>query len=264
MADFPGAALIDEIIHVNPLGWLPSWAKGFPQVSLHNGRDSNKCLDVSGAGTANGTKIQVWQCNQSAAQTWIEEYAGGRIVYHSAVDFDKCLDLEQASTSNGTKIQLYDCNYTPAQMWLKESATSGSAILHSSLDYGKCVDMSYNDLYAPANGAQVQIWDCNGLPQQEWRVESRHGHEKLTFKSGLDGDKCLDVYGGIAAAGDPVVLWDCNGTAAQEWVMDDAGRIHSWIDYNKCLDTRGRLHYNGTDLLVLDCQDPYVPTQRWE
>ncbi|MEU7695581.1 RICIN domain-containing protein, partial [Microbispora hainanensis] len=31
---------------------------------------ANKCLDVSGAGTANGTKVQIWTCNGQNNQKW--------------------------------------------------------------------------------------------------------------------------------------------------------------------------------------------------
>ena len=30
----------------------------------------NKCLDISGGGSADGTKIQLWTCNGSGAQNW--------------------------------------------------------------------------------------------------------------------------------------------------------------------------------------------------
>ena len=32
---------------------------------------ANKCLDVSGAGTANGTKVQIRACNGQNNQKWI-------------------------------------------------------------------------------------------------------------------------------------------------------------------------------------------------
>ncbi|MEV1177489.1 RICIN domain-containing protein [Nonomuraea sp. NPDC049784] len=31
---------------------------------------ANKCLDVSGAGTANGTKMQIWTCHGGTNQQW--------------------------------------------------------------------------------------------------------------------------------------------------------------------------------------------------
>lgn len=32
--------------------------------------NSNKCVDVSNAGPANGTRLQIWDCNGTPAQKW--------------------------------------------------------------------------------------------------------------------------------------------------------------------------------------------------
>src|SRR5690349_20310827 len=39
-------------------------------------RGSAKCLDVAGRGTADGTKIQQWTCNQTSAQTFVLDDRG--------------------------------------------------------------------------------------------------------------------------------------------------------------------------------------------
>jgi hypothetical protein len=35
------------------------------------GVGSGLCLDVNGAGTANGTAVQLWTCNGGSNQSWI-------------------------------------------------------------------------------------------------------------------------------------------------------------------------------------------------
>jgi hypothetical protein len=35
------------------------------------GVQSGLCLDVSGAGTANGTKVQLWTCTGGGNQQWV-------------------------------------------------------------------------------------------------------------------------------------------------------------------------------------------------
>jgi len=37
------------------------------------GRGSGLCLDVTGAGTANGTAVQIWTCNGGTNQKWTRE-----------------------------------------------------------------------------------------------------------------------------------------------------------------------------------------------
>ena len=52
-------------------------------------RALGKCLDVSGGGTADGTKIQLWTCNGSGAQNWTPQSDGTLRNPQSG----KCLDV---------------------------------------------------------------------------------------------------------------------------------------------------------------------------
>ncbi|WP_020518860.1 glycoside hydrolase family 16 protein [Catelliglobosispora koreensis] len=106
---------------------------------------------------------------------------------------------------------------------------------------GKCVDVAGAN---PANGTQVQLWDCNGTNAQRWTV-------------GTDGTiralgKCLDVSGGSTANGARVQLWDCNGTGAQRWTYTAARDLVN-PQANKCLDATGVSSANGTPLQLWTC-----------
>ena len=52
-------------------------AKAYAVLDLGDGTvniintNANKCLDVYGAGTGNGNKIDLWDCNGTVAQTWV-------------------------------------------------------------------------------------------------------------------------------------------------------------------------------------------------
>ncbi|MFC0540352.1 ricin-type beta-trefoil lectin domain protein [Kutzneria chonburiensis] len=114
-----------------------------------------KCVDVAGANSANGTQVQIYTCNGTAAQTW----------NHSGNSFQalgKCLDVSGASTANGAKVQLYDCNGTGAQQWTlnaqKELVNTGS---------GKCLDATNQ---SSADGTPLQIWTCAGGANQQWTL----------------------------------------------------------------------------------------------
>ena len=63
-----------------------------------------------GGGTADGTQIQLYTCNGSAAQTWTRNGQTLRAL-------GKCLDVSGGGTADGTKIQLWTCNGTGAQNW---------------------------------------------------------------------------------------------------------------------------------------------------
>jgi hypothetical protein len=114
-----------------------------------------KCVDVAGANSANGTAVQLYTCNGTAAQQWTVEADG------SVRALGKCLDVTGASTADGAKVQLYACNGTGAQRW---TASAGRLVNPSS---GKCLDASGN---SSANGTRLQIWACTGGANQAWKL----------------------------------------------------------------------------------------------
>jgi chitinase len=118
---------------------------------------ANKCVDVAGAATANGTAVQLYDCNGTGAQNWTVASNG------SLQSLGKCLDVTSAGTADGTTVQLYDCNGTAAQAWTK----SGSTLVNSGS--GKCLDVTGN---TSANGTRLQIWTCYGGTNQQWTLPS--------------------------------------------------------------------------------------------
>jgi hypothetical protein len=117
---------------------------------------AGKCLDVSGAGTWDGTKIQIWTCNGSNAQNWT-------ITPGSTIKaLGKCLDVAGGGTANGTKAQLWTCNGSGAQNWTVQPDQT-----LRNPQSGRCLDVSQHN---SANGQQVHIWDCSGAANQRWAL----------------------------------------------------------------------------------------------
>ena len=114
-----------------------------------------KCVDVAGASTANGTKVQLYTCNGTAAQQWTVGTDG------TIRALGKCMDVTAAGTADGTKVQLYDCNGTNAQKWTR----SGSQFINTGS--GKCLD---DTDWSTADANQLQIWTCTGAANQQWTV----------------------------------------------------------------------------------------------
>ncbi|MET7337066.1 family 16 glycosylhydrolase [Nonomuraea sp. NPDC005650] len=114
-----------------------------------------KCVDVAGAATANGTAVQLYDCNGTSAQSWTWNGDG------SVRALGKCMDVTGAATANGTKVQLYDCNGTGAQQWTYDSGTRRIVNPQS----GRCLDATDA---SSANGTRLQIWDCAGSANQQW------------------------------------------------------------------------------------------------
>ena len=115
-----------------------------------------KCVDVAGANSANGTAVQLYDCNGTNAQNWTVGNPD-----NSIQALGKCMDVTAASTANGAKIQLYDCNGTNAQKW---TASNGQLVNTGS---GKCLDATNQ---SSANGNQLQIWSCTGGANQQWTL----------------------------------------------------------------------------------------------
>ncbi|QFZ22194.1 glycoside hydrolase family 16 protein [Saccharothrix syringae] len=114
-----------------------------------------KCLDVAGANPANGTPVQLYDCNGTAAQQWTRQGDTIRAL-------GKCLDAASGGTADGTLVQLWDCNGTGAQRW----AVSGANDI-VNIQANKCLDAQNN---SSANGTRLQIWTCTGAANQKWNV----------------------------------------------------------------------------------------------
>ncbi|GAA0234370.1 glycoside hydrolase family 16 protein [Saccharothrix mutabilis subsp. mutabilis] len=115
-----------------------------------------KCVDVAGANTANGTPVQLWDCNGTAAQQWTRPGDG------TIRALGKCLDAAAAGTADGTLVQLWDCNGTGAQQW----AVSGANDI-VNIPANKCLDAQNA---SSANGTRLQLWTCTGGANQKWTV----------------------------------------------------------------------------------------------
>src|SRR6266508_2321931 len=63
-----------------------------------------KCVDVAGAGIANGTRVQLWDCNGTGAQRWTA--TAGQLINPNA---NKCLDATGPSSADGTPLQSWTC-----------------------------------------------------------------------------------------------------------------------------------------------------------
>jgi hypothetical protein len=77
------------------------------------GGASGRCMDAYGQGTANGTVVDIWDCNGQANQQWTVNTNGTITGTQSGL----CLDVSNAATANGTALQLYTCNGGTNQEW---------------------------------------------------------------------------------------------------------------------------------------------------
>ncbi|MEV8033317.1 RICIN domain-containing protein [Streptomyces sp. NPDC086182] len=172
--------------------WMPGglgWVGDSPTViEVHAAKD--KCLDVQGAKKDNGTPVQVYTCNGSAAQKWV--LLGSEDKLHlQNVNSLKCLDVAGNNTANGTTIQISSCKDSTSQTWASELRGATSL---KSVGTGKCLDLHTFD-----NGNDAKLYTCNDTPAQQFDIKPS-GHNGTGQLDYPDKGQFTKATAGIAAA----------------------------------------------------------------
>ncbi|MGW4809698.1 GH92 family glycosyl hydrolase [Kitasatospora sp. NPDC004272] len=116
-----------------------------------------KCLDDNVSSVADGNRIQIWDCNNTAAQQWTLAPDGTVQV------FGHCLDVYQSGTDiHGVPVQLFTCNGSGAQQWWPKS--DGSLVNTPS---NLCLDLPNGNT---TNGQPLQVYLCNSTASQKWNL----------------------------------------------------------------------------------------------
>jgi Glycosyl hydrolase family 59/Ricin-type beta-trefoil lectin domain/Galactocerebrosidase, C-terminal lectin domain len=127
-----------------------------PAGEVIAGDDTAECMDDNAGSSAPGTKVQMWDCNDSAtSQRWAME-SNGTIGING-----QCLDVTGASDANGTLIEEWTCNGGANQQWI---AVNGELVNPAS---GSCLD---DPAFNTTEGTQLDLWTCNGGANQQWSV----------------------------------------------------------------------------------------------
>jgi len=196
-------------------------------------RTLSRCLDINGNGTANGTQVELWDCNGVGGQKWVQRADGSVFNPQSG----RCLDDPSGNTANGTRLQIWDCNGSAAQ---KFSVSGGAPV---NAPGGKCVDVIGDD--SGANGTMINLWDCQSFSVDQHWVQRGNG------TLGSLG-RCLDIVGNGTANGTAVQLWDCDGAGGQNWVQQGNGSLLN-PQSGRCLDDPSGNTADGTRLQIWDC-----------
>ncbi|GAB1511025.1 RICIN domain-containing protein [Actinophytocola sp. KF-1] len=130
---------------------------GTPHTTAIVGGQSARCVDVTGASTANGTRVQLWDCHGGTNQQWT--YTSGKqlVVYGG-----KCLDASGGGTANGTAAIIWDCHGGTNQQW---NVNANGTI--TGVQSGLCLDASG---HGTANGTLIHLWSCTGGTNQQWSL----------------------------------------------------------------------------------------------
>lgn len=201
------------------------------------GQESGLCADVPNAGTANGTRVALWDCNAGTNQSWTLTPAKELRVYGS-----KCLDV---TGDNATQIN--DCTGSKAQQWNVNA--DGSV---TQVDSGKCLDAT---AHGTSDSTALGIWACTGAANQRWARGDIPG-----VLRGISSGKCMDVPALSQANGTRPALWDCNGGPNQTWVSTDSNALKVYD--TKCLEANVDSGSGRYTVQINDCLGS--PSQQWQ
>ena len=118
---------------------------------------AGKCLDNQSNVLKDGNPIQLYHCNNTAAQQWTVNSDG---TIHLTDKY--CLDVKYRGTTARTPVWLYTCNGTVAQQW--KVGNNGSIVNPNS---GLCLDDQWANTQ---DGNPIWVWGCNNTAAQKWTV----------------------------------------------------------------------------------------------
>ena len=124
----------------------------------------NKCVDVRGGGTADGTNIEEWTCNHTVSQVFTVVPMGNGMV-NIKTYWGKCVDVRGGGTDDGTNIDEWTCNGTVSQEFTIVPLGNGYSVIKTF--WNKCVDVRGG---GTADDTNIDEWGCNNTVSQEFAI----------------------------------------------------------------------------------------------
>ncbi|RLP83784.1 hypothetical protein D9V34_02955 [Mycetocola lacteus] len=123
---------------------------------------NGRCLDVRDSQSTAGTAVQLFGCNDSAAQQWTWEDDG------TVRAFDRCLEVTDGSDATGALVQLGTCSRKSAQ---QRFAALPDGTLYSAKS-AKCLAVQGT----PGNRARIGLASCDPAQgSQQWKADTAPG-----------------------------------------------------------------------------------------
>jgi hypothetical protein len=218
-----------------------NWSEGAGHTLQLNGL----CLSATGTGPV----LAACQSG-SATQQWTQGTGNSLQVG------GQCL-----TAPGGTQLDITACNGGSNQVWplpAAQAPPSGAPTgpvwlqLEQKDTQVPCLDDAGGKT---ATGNKVQMWTCEGDPQEQWTLES-DGTVRL------DGKYCLDSAGGAGQNGTAVVLDPCTGATSQIWTPEP-GQNNALVQKSsgQCLTDPADQTGDGVGLQVWHCNQ--AGNQAW-
>jgi hypothetical protein len=138
-----------------------TWGGGIPFVGVRRSLPGyfdlrpqsmpTQCMDVNGAFSSNGTKIQLWGCISTSNQKFVYTTEGQLRPQHANT---YCTDINGGSAGSGTKVHLWDCDGGSSEKWV--ITRDGSFKSFNNQAY--CLDAARG---STSSGAQFVTYSCS-------------------------------------------------------------------------------------------------------
>ena len=137
---------------------------------------TNKNLDVYNADTANGTNIQIWKDNNTAAQYFYIRYNNAGFGIIPKANTSAAIDIANGYTDNGTNIQEWNWNASNAQTFSVDGYYDTTPANTSSF-----------------NGHTYECYDIETTWNQAYRICENKGGHLVTITSKDENDFVYDL-----------------------------------------------------------------------
>lgn len=210
---------------------------------------SGLALDISGASRVNGSNVQIYPRNYTAAQTFTITRNQDGFYTIKNPNANRVVDVSGASRINGSNIQLWDGNSTCAQKWSITTHDNGTYNIRNACS-GKSLDITNGHI--SNSSTNVWLYDNNSTDAQQW-ILTQHTAKDLsgTYYLRTDSGLSLDISGASTADGANAQIYTSNQTKAQTFrLQKTSDGFYTIINphSNKALDVSGASTANGANI----------------
>ena len=215
-----------------------------------------RVLDLTAGSTANGTRLQLWQANNSPAQAFAlapttDALPNGTYTL-TVANTNLAIDVANASYASGANVQVFQSNNSGAQKWNVARNADGTYTIVNAAS-GKALDVAGGSAYS---GANVQQYQPNGSAAQRWSITFDAGGYKIASAAGAGGACVLDVSGGItsngsAANGGNLQVYQSNNSAAQRFTLQPTTYVPPMPPTQLSMYTRAQGRFSATNRLIM-------------
>lgn len=215
-----------------------------------------RVLDLTAGSTANGTRLQLWQANNSPAQAFAlapttDTLPNGTYTL-TVANTNLAIDVANASYASGANVQVFQSNNSGAQKWNVTRNADGTYTIVNAAS-GKALDVAGGSAYS---GANVQQYQPNGSAAQRWIITFDAGGYKIASAAGAGGTCVLDVSGGItsngsAANGGNLQVYQSNNSVAQRFTLQPTTYVPPMPPTQLSMYTRAQGRFSATNRLIM-------------